>query len=123
MFSYNEFDRAFEKARNNHPMISRALGETVLKKFEERWENERYKEPFMREGFAPLMRLTLNELNVSGKAIRQMYAALIGFYYNPHAAYAKKRKSACATRPINKPVLAKVFQTRVEATGQVAWQL
>jgi hypothetical protein len=122
MFSQVEFDAAFEKARNNHPTISRALGESVMKKFIERWESDKRKPDYARDGFGQLMRFTLNELKVSGKATRQMYSALIGFYYSRHAAYVNRRPQKTPL-PTRAAAVAKAVTTVIEANGQLGWQL
>ena len=122
-YSSLEFDKAFLKARENHPTISRALGETVMKKFVERWENDRSKPSCMREGFGPLIRLTLNELKISGKPTRQIYAALVGHYYGRHAVYVNARRSK--TPRLSKPAVARAqpYATSIGTNGQLAWQL
>ena len=122
-YSSLEFDTAFLKARKNHPTISRALGETVMKKFVERWENDRSKPSCMREGFGPLIRLTLNELKISGKPTRQIYAALVGHYYGRRAVYVNARRSK--TPRLSKPAVARAqpYATSIGTDGQLAWQL
>ena len=122
-YSSLEFDKAFLKARENHPTISRALGETVMKKFIERWENDRSKPSCMREGFGPLIRLTLNELKISGKPTRQIYAALMGHYYGRHAVYVNARRSKTPRLPKPAVTQAQPYATTTTSNGQLAWQL
>ena len=71
MFSDREFKVALEKTRQDHPRISDALAESVMKKFVLRWESNRSKASYERVGFGQLIRLTLNELCINGKDNRQ----------------------------------------------------
>ncbi len=122
MYSHTEFEAAFSKARTAHPDISYALSESVMKKFVERWESNRAKAKWEQVRFGELIRFTLNELKMSGKSQRQMYAALIGHYYSRHAAYANRRKAP--RKPASKavPVLPPIKIIFAD-NGQAAWQL
>lgn len=123
MYSDTKFEAALSKACQDHPTISDALAESVMKKFVLRWESNRNKALYERESFGQLIRLTLNEMQISGKDKRQMYSALIGHYYSAHAAYAKARQKAFGQvqqkpRPTNVP-----FGVTCGHNGQLAWQL
>lgn len=120
MFSFREFQTALQKARNAHPNISDELSESVMKKFVERWENNRSKPKHERENFGELIRFTLNELCISGKNKRQMYAAMIGHYYSAHAAYRKSKKNQTDSV---KPVVKKPYGVTRASNGQLSWQL
>lgn len=123
MYSDREFKAALKEARNNHPTISAALAESVMKKFVQRWESNRNKPPFERENFGQLIRFTLNEMSVSGRDNRQMYAALIGHYYTTHAAYAKARQEASGSvKREPRPTKAHVGVI-CGNNGQFSWQL
>jgi hypothetical protein len=123
-FESREFDTAFNKAKCAHPTISCSLGETVMRKFIERWESNKQKASFAQVMFGELIRFTLNELNIAGKSKRQMYAALIGHYYKPHATYTQQRRTKCES-----PGPAKQSPPRApvgiltETSGQLAWKL
>jgi hypothetical protein len=123
MFSDTEFEIALKKTRKDHPLISDALAESVMKKFVLRWESNRSKALYERVGFGQLIRLTLNELCINGKDNRQKYAALIGHYYSAHAAYVKARQKESGQvqqkpKPLQTPI--GVIQSN---NGQFAWQL
>jgi len=123
MYSKSEFEVAFAKTKANHPTISQALGESVLKKFIERWENNREKPSYAREGFGQLIRFTLNELHVAGKRTRQMYSALIGHYYSKHAAYVVRRKPPAKELPsVPKPSFVPIGII-TGPKGQLAWKI
>lgn len=119
----DEFKIAFDKTEETHRNISHALGLSVLKKFIERWEHNKNKSRFQQESFGQLIRLTLNEMKVNGKANRQMYSALIGHYYSAHAAYVKARQKESGQIK-QKPQLAKApFGVICGNNGQLSWQL
>jgi hypothetical protein len=119
----DQFTTALNKAKDSHPNISHALALSVMKKFIERWELDKKKPTFRREGFGQLIRLTLNEMQVSVKADRQMYSALIGHYFSAHGAYAKARQRKSGRVP-QKPQPTKVpFGVTMSANGQLAWQI
>jgi hypothetical protein len=119
MYSHTEFEVAIRKTREAHPTVSYALGETVMKKFVERWESNRAKAKWEQVNFGELIRLTLNELKISPKSNRQMYSALIGHYYTRHATYANRRKAQAPKKKRAPSPIAVVFADN----GQAAWQL
>lgn len=123
MYSHTEFEVALRKTREAHPTISYALGETVMKKFVERWESNRAKAKWEQVNFGELIRLTLNELSVSPKSNRQMYSALIGHYYSRHAAYANRRKASAGKPTPRKQSTLPPIQVIITDNGQAAWQL
>lgn len=123
MFSHREFEAALQKARNDHPNISDALGESIMKKFVERWENNRSKPKFEQVTFGELIRLTLNELHISGKNNRQMYAAVVGHYYSSHTTYSKARKKASEPPKTKAQPARKPFGVIIAQNGQLSWQL
>ena len=122
MFSQTEFQTAFRKTADAHRDVSRDLGETVMKKFIERWEINRSKREDLRTNFRDLIRLTLNELNIAPPK-RQMYSALIGHYYTQHAQYAKQRRSGVKRPTVKKQPMRLPFGTRAEVSGQLAWEI
>ena len=122
MFSRSEFDTAFAKTQRNHPTVSRALGESVMKKFVERWEGNKQKPSYAQETFKELIRLTLNEMKI-GKPARQMYAALIGFYYTQHAAHANRRKAGTKATAGVPQKITRPIATVMEDGGQIAWRI
>jgi hypothetical protein len=125
LFSYPEFKVAFKKAQANHPTISEALGEAVMKNFVERWENNQAKHKTLRLLFHEIIRLSLNELKIKPND-RQMYSALIGFYYSSHAVYVNQRK---ARTPKTATPRKKAIRTSApvnivtDGKGQLAWEI
>lgn len=123
MFSSEEFEVAFEKARDNHPSISKALGESVIKKFMQRWESNQSKDKFQRQRFPELIRLTLNEMSVSGKANRKMYASLIGHYYNPHAVLVKAQRKKSGQVKQKPQTIKTPIGVTMGFNGQLSWNI
>ena len=123
MFSSKEFDVALEKARINHQNISKALGESVMKKFIQRWESNRSKPEYQQETFKSLIRLTLNEMSVSGKTTRKMYASLIGHYYNPHAAHVKAQRKKSGQVKQKPQTIKTPIGVTMGFNGQLSWNI
>jgi hypothetical protein len=122
MFSLAEFQIALARTKVDHPQISPELSEIVMRKYVQRWEVNREKSTYERTNFGELIRFTLNELNVGGKATRQMYSALIGHYYTRHASYVNK-KHAAIRKTVVKKTAQLPYETLSEKNGQLGWKI
>lgn len=119
-----EFDRAFARAREKHPGISRDLGYAFLAMLSARQRDDRSAH------FPELIRLTLNELEIWSSDARAPYRALAGFFFGRRGglvAAVRRKKQTTGTQPAATPPRTQKKRAPVriiaEKSGQLAWKI
>lgn len=119
-YTPQEFQRAFDKASQNHSLIF-GKAQNVASRFASRLEANKRKKSFEQVKFVELIRLTLNDKGIWSEDERSAYGSLIGHLYSPRANAAKKHKPKPGIVETKPPPPPPNIVER--ANGQLAWEI
>jgi hypothetical protein len=119
-----EFDRAFAQAKAKYPNIFRSIAWAFALNFEAALQANYQKPRAEQTEFGLLIRLKLNEANISEKSDRTMYAALIGFLFGKRGIYKKANMRRLGIpRARGKKQSPPSYEVGVNEKGQLGWKL